>query len=107
LVYIKYLDINTIALGYDHWGVGGFETEPMHIDQASVLKIGVDYGALHPSGSGWNPDRVIFLLNDQVVADKLVGSHKCSPETVVVGSNAIGASTATNVFSGVVMGLER
>jgi hypothetical protein len=107
LVYIKYLNINTIALGYDHWGVGGFETEPMHIDQASVLKIGVDYGALHPSGSGWNPDRVIFLLNDQVVADKLVGSHKCSPETVVVGSNAIGASTATNVFSGVVMGLER
>lgn len=107
LVYIKYVDSNTVVLGYDHWGVGGFETEPLTIDSTSAQHIGIDYGALDPSGSKRNPDRVIFRLNGRVVADKLAGFHECSPDTVVIGLNAIGASTATVVFSGVVLGQER
>lgn len=107
LVYIKYLDANTVVLGYDHWGVGGFETEPLHIDATTVQEIGVDYGALYAAGSGSNRDRVIFRLNGRVVADRIAHFHACAPDTVVVGANLIGASTATPVFSGVILAQER
>jgi hypothetical protein len=107
LVYVKYIAPNTVILGYDHWGVGGFETEPLRIDDSVVQLIGVDYGALYPVGSSQNRDRVVLRLNGRVVADKVVRFHPCSPDTVVVGANLIGASTASAAFSGVILGHER
>jgi hypothetical protein len=107
LVYIKYLDANTVVFGYDHWGVGGFETEPLKVDVSAVQHIGVDYGALYPLGSGEVGDRVILRLNGRVVADRVARFHACVPDTVVIGANLIGASTATPVFSGVVLGQKR
>jgi len=107
LVYVKYVDANTVVLGYDHWGVGGFETDPLRVEGAAVQMIGVDYGALYAEGSGQSRDRVILWLNGRVVADRTAGFHVCAPDTVVVGSNLIGASTASPVFSGLVIGQER
>ncbi|MEI8088729.1 MAG: hypothetical protein WCG63_03955 [Opitutaceae bacterium] len=107
LIYVKYLDANTIVFGYDHWGVGGFETQPLHIDGAAVQIIGVDYGALYPRGTSQAHDRVVLRLNGQVVADKAAQYHICEPDTVVVGANLIGASTSSSAFSGVVIGHER
>lgn len=107
LVYVKYVDANTVVLGYDHWGVGGFETDPLRVEGAAEQMIGVDYGALYAEGSGQSRDRVILWLNGRVVADRTAGFHVCAPDTVVVGSNLIGASTASPVFSGLVLGHER
>lgn len=107
LVYVKYVDANSVVLGYDHWGVGGFETEPLKVDASAVQHIGVDYGALYALGSGEVGDRVILRLNGRVVADRVARFHACAPDTVVVGANLIGASTATAVFSGVVLRQER
>ena len=107
LVYIKYLDANTVVFGYDHWGVGGFETEPLKVESMVVQHIGVDYGALYPLASAEKHDRIILRLNGRVVADRVVRFHACSPDTVVVGANLIGASTATPVFSGELLGQDR
>jgi hypothetical protein len=107
LVYVKYVDANTVVLGYDHWGVGGFETEPLKVDFAAVQHVGVDYGALYAEGSGRSREKVILRLNGRVVADRPAGFHECAPDTVVLGANLIGASTATPGFSGVVLGQQR
>jgi len=106
LVFIKYLDERTVVLGYDHWGAGAYESEPVRLEPGVEVKFTVDYGSLHEPGTGPH-ERIVIRVNDQVVLDKSAGYHPCEPDTVVVGANLIGASSSTPAFSGNLIGQRR
>ena len=68
LLYVKYGSERTVIFGYDHWGVGGFETEAITVEPGAGHILEVDYGALHSSSmtaAKW----VIVRLNGVVVVD--------------------------------------
>jgi hypothetical protein len=106
LVYVRFLDKRTVAFGYDHWGYGGFETEPVAVDPQSEQTVTVDYGALHPAGRTGS-SRIELKLNGKIVVDRPAAFYPCEPYTVLVGFNSIGASTATPRFTGDVVGFRR
>ncbi len=106
LVYLRFLDERRVAFGYDHWGYGGFETEPVAVDPQSEQTVTVDYGALHPAGRTGS-GRVNIKLNGNIVADRPAAFHPCEPDTVLVGFNSIGASTAAPQFTGNLVGFRR
>jgi hypothetical protein len=106
LVYVRFLDERTVAFGYDHWGYGGFETEPVAVDPQSEQTVTVDYGALHPAGRTGS-SRIELKLNGKIVVDRPAAFYPCEPYTVLVGFNSIGASTATPRFTGDVVGFRR
>ena len=99
LVFIKYVDARTIVLGYDHWGAGAYESGPVTVEPGVELTFGVDYGALHASGQGPG-DTVTLKVNGRTVLERAVGFHPCSPDTVMVGANLLGASSSTPAFTG-------
>jgi hypothetical protein len=106
LLYVKYVDERSVVFGYDHWGVGGFETEPITVEPGAEQMLEVDYGALHAAAPAL-AKRVILRLNGTVVADRPGEFYACPPERVKVGVNAIGASTASERFSGTIGGFWR
>lgn len=106
VVYIKYLDARTVVFGYDHWGYGGFESDAVAVKPDEELVITVDYGALYAEETGPR-DRVVVRLNGRIVADREAKFHPCTPDTVVVGANMVGASTAAAAFSGNIIKQQR
>jgi hypothetical protein len=106
VVYVKYLDERTVIFGYDHWGVGGFESAAVVIDPASEAELEIDYGALYERAEVKRA-RVKVRLNGRIVLDQPGEFYPCPPDTVVVGANLIGASTAAAVFSGQLLKSER
>jgi len=103
---VRFLDERRVAFGYDHWGYGGFETEPVAVDPQSEQTVTVDYGALHPAGRTGS-GRINIKLNGNIVADRPAAFHPCEPDTVLVGFNSIGASTARPQFTGNLLGFRR
>jgi len=101
LLYVKYLSDRAVAFGYDHWGVGGFETDPIPVEPGAEAVLEVDYGALH-SGQTASAGRVVIRLDGAVVVDRPGESYACPPAQVKVGINSIGASTAVEKFSGTI-----
>ncbi len=102
LVYVKYTEPKTVVFGYDHWGVGGFESVPVKVEPGKEIDIMVDYGALRSRGSSGS-GRVSVLLDNITVLEGTGAFHGCDPDTVVVGANPIGASTATAAFTGKIL----
>lgn len=99
LVYIRYVDAKTVIFGYDHWGVGGFESEPMAVEPEVEQLVTIDYGALYPAGTVGEAS-VVIRLNNRVALDRPWAFHACAADTVKVGANPIGASTANAEFTG-------
>ena len=102
LVYVKYTGPKTAVFGYDHWGVGGFEGPTTTIEPGKQVDLMVDYGALHAGGLAAS-GRVHVLMDNATVLDGVAGFHGCEPDTVVVGANPIGASTAGLAFTGKIL----
>jgi hypothetical protein len=108
LVYIKYLGPAQIAIGFDHWGIGGTVSPPLSVDPSRPVVISVDYGALHPDlGSGpeekaGTPGRLVVLVDGKTVIDAPQLFYRCSRALVAIGNNIIGASTSGSEFSGTI-----
>lgn len=106
LVYVKYLASSQIAIGFDHWGVGGSLSQPIPVDPAGALVVTVDYGELHPElwsgpeGRSGTPGRLLVLVNGKTVIDAPQLFYRCSRALVSIGNNIIGASTSGSEFSG-------
>ena len=102
LFYVRYVGPGRIALGYDHWGEGGQVSSPIAVDYAAVQVVEIDSGSLHPGAgdkaAGTGPLRL--RLNGRTVFELSASFYPYEPYTVIVGMNAIGASTALTLFSG-------
>lgn len=106
LVYVSYVDPTHVRFGMDYWGAGAVVSELVEVDPAAVTVVDVDYGALQ-GNAGTAGERIVIRVNDRTVFEAAMGSHACEPDTVVVGENPIGASTAVAQFSGDLLGVER
>jgi hypothetical protein len=109
-IYVRYLEDGRVRFGYDHWGIGGIESEPVLLDKSRRTVVVINAGALMPpeisklySNSSTLKilrDRVILNVDGQVVLSKKMGSHPTSPSTIAIGQNLIGGSTTAALFSG-------
>lgn len=114
LVSIRYLAKDWVAFGYDHWGWGGYVSPAVRIDPGGPQTIEIDAGGLHPGREAERaataPERrgrLEVRLNGLTALGLPVPFYACDPDTVSVGLNAIGASTAQAVFSGSILATDR
>lgn len=105
-LYVRYVDGEHVRLGFDHWGVGGFESPPLPIDYDSEHDLTIAMGSLLAKG---NPGRgrLRVTLDGKVVIDAAQGFHPTSANEVAIGLNEIGLSTAAAAFTGQILSVSR
>jgi hypothetical protein len=107
-VYVKYLDSRHVAIGFDHWGIGGIVGPPIEIDYAQAHRLSLTMGSLYPSGGDRGRASLVRVTIDGHAA--LEGRSPCHPSTaeqIRIGVNAIGGSTCGPIFSGRFLSIER
>jgi hypothetical protein len=107
-VYVKYIDSGHVALGYDHWSVGGVLSEPIAVDYREAHRVSVAMDSLEdPAAPAPRSHSVRVLLDGTPV---LNFSSPCYPSTlsqIRIGRNDIGGSTCSPAFSGEMVLVER
>ncbi len=108
LLYVSYLDATHVAIGFDHWGVGGLIGPPFELDYAQPHRVWLTMGSLYPPGSnGDRATRVRVTIDGRVA---LEGRSPCHPSTapqIRIGVNPIGGSTCGPTFTGEIRALVR
>ncbi len=108
MVYVKYLDATHIAIGFDHWGIGGSVGQPVEVDYGKVHRFAVSIDSLYPAGAPPRLKGVVRVKVDGTPAlDVLWGCYPTRPAEVTIARNAIGGSTCGAAFTGRVLSIER
>lgn len=113
LVYVHYDNDHTVSFGHDNWGGGGRTSDPVTVDYNEPHIVEIDYGALYPAAddAAWphpgTRDRVIVRMDGKVVMDVPAPFHPSAPDDILVGINAIQASSAGPGFTGSVNSVSR
>ena len=104
-LYVHYIDRDTVAIGFDHWGVGGPESPPLHVDYSTLQQITISFGPLLAADDpGYG--RLYVAINGMKVFDMPVKFHPARPKETAVGRNPIGLSTSEAVFQGRILSIE-
>ncbi len=107
-VYVRYVDEDHVAFGFDHWGIGGWLGSPIEVDFGQVHRIAVAFQSLYPKDSERHSSDVVRVLLDGHQA--LLGNFSCYPtlaEQITIGANRIGGSTCGQSFTGNILGIAR
>ena len=112
LIYLRYVDEQSIALGFDHWNFGGPIGHPFKVDRSVPQRIEVHMGSLFPPHSepeANDPARrqLTVLWNGVQVLSGQYDFHPAYSDQVYFGTNPIGCSTATAEFSGKIVDIWR
>jgi hypothetical protein len=107
LVYITYLSGNRITIGHDHWGAGGAESEPVPVAPGEVLIIEIDSPALYRDPTAVAERPLLVLVNGREVLRGRELVHPAPADSVVIGRNTVGFSTAADVFTGRIQWVSR
>jgi hypothetical protein len=117
-VYVQYTDPRHIRIGYDCWIRGGPLSSPIEIDYAREHELLVSCGAQLPPGVeppagvdaiAWArlQGQVIVAVDGITVLSGSVAMHPTSPQNIFLGMNVVGGSTASELFSGDILSVER
>lgn len=101
-LFVRYVDGEHIAVGLDHWGVGGAESRPVAVNYRARQTLVVSHGALLRPGDR-DRDRLRVELNGVVILDLPQAFYPATPTQSKIGENHIGASTSLPKFSGIVL----
>lgn len=104
LIYIRYLDANHYQIAHDHWGYGGIEGPVIGYDPNVPLDLDISCPPLLGDDA---PQRLVIHLNGSPLINTEARFHPSHSSQIAVGRNLIGASTAEEVFSGVIEIQER
>jgi hypothetical protein len=116
-VYVRYIDLQHVRIGFDHWGVGGFLSPPVLIDYNAVHHLRISMGSLSPRDSDPGlrglpqadidalKSRVAITIDNRIVLDVAAESYETPPASVTVGRNQIGGSTTGPAFTGQILHL--
>jgi len=107
LVYLHYVDASHISFGHDHWGWASHVSPVVEIDPGAQQVVEIDCPVLYPAAgekTSWrgriNPDRCVIRLNGRVVWDVATPFFACRADSVEIGENATGSTSAWPSFSG-------
>jgi hypothetical protein len=107
-IYVKYVDSHHLAIGFDHWGIGGIVGPPLEIDYAQAHRISLTMGSLYPPvGDPGRRSLVRVTIDGRVALEGQSPCYRSTSEQIRIGVNAIGGSTCGPVFSGRFLSIER
>jgi hypothetical protein len=107
-VYVRYVDARHVAIGFDHWGIGGLVGKPIELDYGQIHRISIAFQSLFHEGAATHESDLVRVFIDGRPA--LVGRYSCYPssaEHIEVGANLIGGSTCGGRFTGNILNLGR
>jgi len=100
-LYIRYIDPETIAFGYDSWGRGGPVSGPVRVAPGRRRLLRVAMPALNPARVASQPPyRLRVWYNGIVVLTGEVGAHRRASREIRFGQNPIGGTSCGPSFSG-------
>lgn len=107
-VYVVYDTPAQARIGVDHWGYGGFLSEPFAYNDREVQEIRIVLGSLlpprdSPYWTGRDPAskrRIRVEINGEVLIDREWETFDATPAQVQLLRNTIGGSTVRDVFTG-------
>jgi hypothetical protein len=106
LLYVRYVDARRIAFGFDHWGVGGAESEPVAIDYDAIHRLEITLGSLYGAElSADDPLRkqVRVRLDGKIVFSIESPFHPTTRSAVKLGENQIGGTYNRTEFTGKIL----
>jgi hypothetical protein len=107
-VYIRYVDLGHVIIGYDHWGVGGSASDPIEVSYGDVHRIAISMDSLYPEGDrSHGLGRVRVTLDGDEVLNAQWHPYPSSAEAITIGKNEIGGSTCGAEFTGRILSVER
>lgn len=99
--YVRYIDAETVAFGYDSWGRGGPVSGPVRIAPGRSRILRVAMPALNPARMASQPPfRLRVWYNGIVVLAGKVGAHGRASREIRFGENPIGGTSCGPSFSG-------
>jgi hypothetical protein len=116
---VKYIDHNSIAFSFDHWGRGGPISAPIRVLPGEVYDLEISMGSLYPASAAtfsliypkanFDEVRKIFLikLNGTEVLREDVNFYPSDKSDVTIGENKIGGGVCGRYFSGTIVALSR
>lgn len=116
ILFVHYVDEGIVRIGLDHWGSGGPVSAPVSIDlgQPHELVVQADF-LLPPHGSALFSRQPALAglqgvlrvaLDGEVVLAGRANAHPAPLETLTLGTNFIGGSTAGPVFTGRILEID-
>ncbi len=106
LLYVRYLGDGRVRFGFDHWGVGGAESEPVQLDPKAITQVRI---ALSPllspaqrarAQAEGRPNAAEVWVGGRSVFRYETAFHPTTPEQISIARNPIGGSTCGERFSG-------
>jgi hypothetical protein len=107
MVYIRYVDATHVALGFDHWGVGGNIGDPVEVDYRENHQVSVRFQSLfQPGTEEGRSDLVDVRLDGKPVLVRHWPCHPATEDRIYIGRNPIGGSTCGPNFTGRILHAE-
>jgi hypothetical protein len=110
-IYVRRVDDTRVIFGWDHWGAGNVESNPVELPPEREFALHVAMGSLYPAAdlsATEEQRRTLEIRVDGAVVLRSEGDfHPSAPAQVRLGVNAIGVSTAQPRFTGFIRQLRR
>lgn len=90
-----------VQFGYDHWGVGLWESRPVPMSEGATYRLDIRFPPLMPPDvAGGKPARgaLVIGIDGKPVWRQEVPYYPAPPQDVFYGLNAVGASTSERAF---------
>jgi len=118
VVSVRYVDPSRVVVGYDSWGRGRPESQPVPAAPGSVTTLVIflgnlfdaaaaEWSALPPEVCARVAERLLVRFDGQLVFDVPAAPYPTLPADVRAGLNEVGASSCAQHFSGEVLRVER
>jgi hypothetical protein len=117
ILYVTFPDAKHAVFSLDHWGYGGPSSGPVPVQLGIPQTLEVGFGSFFPPDARppqvppgeWDAcsKRLIVSLNGKTVFESKAAFYEAPSETVVVGRNAIGASSCGAQFEGKIIFVRR
>ena len=96
---MKYLSGDEVQIGFDHWGVGGFSSDPFKIDLKHVYLLELSLGSFYPNTNiGSTSSNIIIKLDGRYLLNKPFTFYP--PKELIFGKNEINCGPCGDNFTG-------
>lgn len=104
-LYVQVVDENHVRFGFDHWGIGGRQSELIPVDLSQNQQVEIIFGALFVINSPSHPEagKYEVRLNGQTVLSGESPFHPTDFSRIYIAQNPIGGSTTGTEFLGEIL----